>query len=618
MATPTRELSIVYAGYTATNLTDFYLNGDNPDASVLRFEFEITVADAAAFAAAVNAARTAFRTPYQACTVTCRGNVIESFSHSSGTGFNSRPEITKERDGSSATSRFFTVQIVFGRPADVHSTSYRRNSTVRVTWTTDRRAHVEIDGVYTVNGSTSARDQYLAAIGTYASGILTALGGDFDLLEENVVNDDQNKVATFHRKYDEQIDGRNEATITIETLPNTRKRVTISGMYSTIIAATSSYSAYLASYPAFKTAVLGAIGGTFEETTTRVEHNDTDFVTEFTNVYDEMKDSRQDGSYQIIYATDRRITVIFTATYYTGTSGVSAYSEATSDFPTWASGILGSIGGTFNKRSESYEPNDIVPPNICGARFEFLEAYTSQAGSMPHPSIKDQNYKVTPFTEAPGDYPGAGVKRMVELNIEYTGTVDHTVTVGLVSLWSSIKAWLLATIVPIYQAGAAAIVEEDASYNPDNNIITGRAKVWISPAQMLMYKLEQSDSIDQGTVYDGLWTGDGMDYLVYPSHIVAIRKISKTYRRIKGSSAPIPIISTSIDEPVTPSVTSTSNGEGGDDPFGLGKLKGDVISREQRKSLSEIGIGAPGSKIQVEDITFTVTIRVTSGRAVTG
>lgn len=610
MSAPTREVGITYGAYTVATTDDVHITTDGPDISSIRFDFEIAHADASTFAGMVASAETAFRTPRKDCVITVRGSTWKTLSHSGGTGFNAKPEIEKTRRGRSANSIIYTVRIDFGRPADVHDTSYRRNSTVKLTWTTDRRLHVEVDGVYTCNGSTTGRAQYLAAIGDYATAILTGLGS-FDLLEEHVVNDDQNKVATFHRKYDEQIDGRNEAEIVIETQTDGRKRVTISGMYSTIIAATSSYTAYTTNYPAFKTAVLAAIGGTFEVTSSHAEKNDTDFVTTFTNVYEEMLTGRKDGSYQILYSTDRRMSVFFYANYFTGISGSNAYTLAKADFPTWVLGIIGGLGGTFNKRSESYQPNDVSPPNHCSARLEFLEAYVSQAGSLPHSSIRDQNYKVEMLTEAPGDQPDAGVRRMVALNVEYMAQLDHDTTVNLPAVWAAVCSWLLTTIAKDYQPGPAALMENNPSYNPDNNILSGKLKIWIAPATLLLYRMEVSDSVEQGKIFDGLWTGDPMDFHVYPGHINATKRISKTYRRILGTQTPAPSLNTDLRDPSSPSLVAVSSGEGGSDPFGMLKgLKGHVISREQpRRTVLELGGGVSGQKFKVEDITFTITIR---------
>lgn len=608
MATPTRELAITYGAYTVTNLTDYYTVGHGADLSLLRFEFEVNDPDATAFAALCVAAETAFRTPYQSCTVVCRTKTLESFSHSSGTGFNSKSEIIKQREGSSAGSRFYTVEITFGRPADVYSTDYRRNSTVKISWTTDRRAHIDIDGVYTVNGSTSARAQYLAAIGDYASDIITALGGDFDLLEENVVNDDQNKVASFHRKYDEQIDGRNEAEIVIDTLADGRKRVTISGMYSTILVATSSFALYSANYPAFSATVLGAISGTFQSTGTHVESNDTDLVTTFTNVYEETRDSRQSGSYQVIYATDRRITVIFEAAYYTGIGGANAYTLAKTAFPAWAESILTSIGGTFKKRSESYRPNDIAVPNECICRLEYLEAYTEQAPT--NPAIRDQNYTVQPTIEAPGDSPNVNVQRMIEMIIDYTATIDHTEGVNLKAVWASAKSWLVSEIVKTYQAGVAAVIEEKPKYNPDNNILSATLKIWIPPSPYMLYRLEVTDSVDQGMIFDGLWTGNPMNFHEYEGHAIALRKVTKTYRRTLGADFAPPLIPYEIDDTDGELFTDSGSREGGPDPFAFGGMKLTIIHREQpKRTVSKIGI--PPNQIIVEDISFTVIMRVT-------
>lgn len=614
MATPSREISITYGAYSVSKTDDVHIGMDGPDLSSIKFDFEIADPDDTTFAGLKIAAETAFRTPRKDCVIAVRGKTWKSLSHSGGTGFNAVPKIESQRQGRSANSMIYTVKIDFGRPADVHDTSFRRNSTVRVTWTPDRRMHMEVDGVYTCNGSTGSRQQYLDAIGTYADAILTALGGTFDLLEESVINDDQNKVATFHRKYDEQRDGRNEATITIETLPNTRKRVTISGTYSTILDNTSSKDAYDSLYPTFRDLVLGAIdipaGATFQESTTKVESNDTDLVTTFTNVYDEMRDGRQDGSFQVIYAIDRRMSVFFYANYFTGTSGTDAFALAQTDFPTWAAGILAGLGGTFKKRSESYQPNDVEPANYCSARLEFLEAYTEQAPGLP-PMVSDQNYKVDVFREAPGDYPGAGVQRIVELNIDYTAELSHLVTTNLVGIWNGILSWLVATIVPIYQSGVAVIVEQNPSYNPDNNIISAKIKIWISPAQLMLYSLKVHDSIDQGTVFDGLWTGDPMDYHIYPGHVVAIRTITKTYRRLKGGPAPQPVLSTNLLDPAVPTIGGTT-GEGGDDPFGLGRLHGEIIGRDHGKEATEPGDPRAGSKQIYEYVAYTFKIRITN------
>jgi hypothetical protein len=617
MATPSREISIAYGLYTVTKTDDVHFGFDGPDLSGITFQFEIADPDPTTFAGLKSAAETAFRTPRKDLVISVRGTTWKSFSHASGTGFNANPKIEPLKEGRSANSIIYKVTIDFGRPADVYDTNYRRNSTIKVMWTTDRRMHMEADGVYTCNGSTAARAQYLAQIGAYATDILTALGGNYDLLEEHVVNDDQNKVATFHRKYDEQRTGRNEAQIIVETLPNTRKRVTISGTYSTILAATSSVAAYNSLYPAFKTTVLAAAGGTYQETTTHVEHNDTDLVTTFTNVYDQVIDNRQDASFQIIYATDRRCSVFFYANYFTGTSGTDAFTLAQSDFPAWAAGILGASPLSllvFNKKSESYQPNDIVPPNFCSARLEFLEAYVSQAGALPHASIRDQNYTVSPTYEGPGDSPGASVTRMVEVIVDYTAMIDKTrlnSPGAIVSLWTAIKNWLLAEVAGVYNrtGGIVVVMSENPSYNPDNSIIVARLKLWIPPAPHLLYRLDISDSVDQGLVFDKLWTGNSMNFHVYEGGTVAIRKAVKTYRFYGLNKSDISPINTDIHNIDADGLTGGGEGEGGLDPFGLEAKQMFVIHRSQpSRVVSEIGV-AP-NKTTITDVTFTEIIRV--------
>lgn len=212
MATPTQEITVTYAGYgvggsTGRILEAYHTFEIGTETAAVEYSFIIPqTADSAALATAVAAAELAFNTPYAAFTVAQSGSTLLSFSHSSSTGFNSKPRIIKtESLADTGRSRRYVVRIDFGIPATNFGTSYRRSSQVQVTYDPSRRRHLKITAVYTANGSTAASTQALSAGPTYAGTVVTALTGTWEKIDESVDHDDQDKVATWTRTYDELI-----------------------------------------------------------------------------------------------------------------------------------------------------------------------------------------------------------------------------------------------------------------------------------------------------------------------------------------------------------------------------------------------------------------------------
>lgn len=621
----TRELQISYGSYvvgganTNPQIHDFMTLYQGYVQTGVKFTFLVTATSEAAFASACIAAEAAFRTPRLALTVTIGSSTILSLSHSAGTGFNSDPRIDKIEAGSSARSRLYTVSIDFGMPADNVGTDYRRDSTVRVTWSPDRRRHIAIDGIYTVNGSTSARDQYTAAIGTYAAAIISAIGGTYDLLEEHVENDDQNKVATFHRLYDEQIVDRNEAEITLFYSPDRRRHVTITGKYSKCAAGSGARATYNADIGAFSTAVLGALGGTYDLQAETTDDNDTDTVITFSRTYDELIGGRKEAKYTISYADTRKASLTFEGTYTTVSAGTSAIAAYNSNFPTWAATVIGTFGLTMQKVEENVQPND--QDNAVSFQTKYEQVIFAQAGTLPDARIRHQELKVRRAKEAPGDSPGA--IRPVRLEIDYSADIVYTSTQDLQAIWTAARNWILTSLAATYQTGQGmAVVAEAPSFNPDDNTLTATMTLDIPVNNILLNKIDVTDEVDQGEQLIGVWDGNPMDYYRFSGLIVAVRTIVKTYRIIPGAvpggsgitySGPTPVrppgggSGGSLVNPTPPSI-SGANGESQDDPYGFGGYTGVVIRRSQTKTI--VVIGLPGNQYTAWDIVYTTVVRL--------
>jgi hypothetical protein len=234
----TRELVITYGAYVidGTVSNDRFLDGyirvdEGPDLATVEFDFVIQKASESDFAAEVAAAEAAFRTPRQLLSIVQGGETLYSFSHSGNTGFNSRPKIIKAEDiVDTGRSRRYTVSIEFDMPADTYSTEGRRDSAVQIQFDRARIRTVTIGGTYTALTSNAAYAQYLSAIDTYTSTVLTALGGTYELQQEDDEYDDQNKLMTFSRVFKEliydQVGGTlDDPAIVDQTLMVTRGRM---------------------------------------------------------------------------------------------------------------------------------------------------------------------------------------------------------------------------------------------------------------------------------------------------------------------------------------------------------------------------------------------------------
>lgn len=204
-----RELTITYAGLTvgdSNRKIEDYEVTKNSTTAVVEFSFVIGgYSSAGAFATACIACETAFRTE-RGDFVLSNGSTLESLKQSDNTGLDAKPEIIAVRDdASTGRSRRYTVRISFGLPADLISTSGRQDSSVKISYDNSRRRTVTISGIYTALSSNSARTQYEASFGAYATAVLTAIGGNYELAPREVTFNDTDKRCEFQHVYEELI-----------------------------------------------------------------------------------------------------------------------------------------------------------------------------------------------------------------------------------------------------------------------------------------------------------------------------------------------------------------------------------------------------------------------------
>lgn len=217
-ASVTRDITIVYAGLTLGGTSDYVLDGPfTLELAYDRIEVSFHVflnndTSEADFLTAEAALLLAFRTP--------RGtiNVSLGATNRGGSGFDAQPSISKIGSlADTGQSARYVCSITARRIADLAGQSGRFDSRTELTTPTNSQKVLTLSGQYTSLSTTTALEQYTAAIGAFCSSRLTLFGlTDVEIVQDQVTIHDSNNVADFTRTYKEII---NDQSLTLTNDP---------------------------------------------------------------------------------------------------------------------------------------------------------------------------------------------------------------------------------------------------------------------------------------------------------------------------------------------------------------------------------------------------------------
>lgn len=194
-----RELKFTYGGFVVGGSSSpgstrklyggWSINESFANAEVV-FSFVITQDTEANFAAEVALVEAAFRKPRQDLTVTLGSTALNSYSHSSGTGYDAEPTILNQIDDpfGSGRSRKYDVRIVLKRPATNLSTNGRRDTSVVVEYDASNIKTLTLSGTY--QGGSSAKTNFDSNFAGYATTVKSGLGGTWQEIERTTTMPD--------------------------------------------------------------------------------------------------------------------------------------------------------------------------------------------------------------------------------------------------------------------------------------------------------------------------------------------------------------------------------------------------------------------------------------------
>lgn len=161
-----------------------------------------------------------------------------------------------------------------------------------------------------------------------------------------------------------------------------------------------------------------------------------------------------------------RVTGTYTATAALG-SARTVYSAKVGAL---AAGWLTDLGVTAYNFIRETVIQDDQNKEVSFTR-EYRDIIASEAGSSNDTDITEQNLQIERQKTKPPRDAQAGVSRIVNLTVRYEATI-HKSNTALQTKWDGIRSWIVTSVVPAYQAGAVALLDESVAFLPDTNRIS--------------------------------------------------------------------------------------------------------------------------------------------------
>ena len=218
----TRELTIKYNDLTIGGSSkDYRITGFTrvrQEPEIGQFEFNVLVVgdSESAFSSNLRDFEDKISTPWKDLEVRQGNTELLVVKVDDATALN--PTLTCQKVGATSDTgrmRRYHVVATWGRPATYNEDSEGlRDYDVQVSYTPARRRQITMVGTYTAVDSTRSRAKYDAKVEAWATAVLTAIGGTYELAEEDASHNVNDALLQFSRTYDEVIFAQGESGLT--------------------------------------------------------------------------------------------------------------------------------------------------------------------------------------------------------------------------------------------------------------------------------------------------------------------------------------------------------------------------------------------------------------------
>lgn len=209
------------------------------------------------------------------------------------------------------------------------------------------------------------------------------------------------------------------------------------------------------------------------------------------------------------YDASRKRTVTISGAY-TALGGNSARAQYDSASPAYFTAVLGGLGGTFEKVSESAQADDANKELSFSVVYEEV-IFNQSAGVLDHPAIVQPRISVSFSRSSPGDSPSSfgPVKRLATVTASFESSVDISVTSDLKGLYeNTVKPYLATLARNVAGSASVALVDENFNINHAFNQISA-SLTFLAASSLLNLEYEMSAEVtdDFGRRKVPVWNG---------------------------------------------------------------------------------------------------------------
>lgn len=230
---------------------------------------------------------------------------------------------------------------------------------------------------------------------------------------------------------------------------------------------------------------------------------------------------------EVAYSPSRRRTVTLSGTF-TASGGKAAREQYDDEKDGFASAVLGTLGGTFERVDESSTSDR--SDKVLEFTLVYQEVLYGQLGAGDDTDLVQQVISCRVLSEQPGDWEGVRVRRPQRVLVTYDVWVDAEQTTALRTKWTAIKKWLVTEARKYAGATAAALVSVEPEFLPDDNRIKGTAEVLVAQAsEWWAFELVIEDKVQSGTQLVGIWSGHPLDRYRFEGLGKAVRVVTQKF-----------------------------------------------------------------------------------------